>query len=471
MGDDVLTMITALVLASTLAASAGPADGIAPGVLAERVPLPDRPEESYALYLPSSYSPARPTPILYAFDPRARGRVPVERFQAAAERYGWAVAGSNASRNHIAVTDIVSRLWDDTHRRLAIDERRVYTTGFSGGARVASGMALAARGLVAGVIAYGAGLPSGARVDKDARFVLFGGAGRDDFNLPEMRRLAAALDAASIPNRLEIWEGGHEWASPELCARALEWLELRAMRAGTRAKDEGLVESWALRDAQRARQRETAGAIVEAADAFASLADDFRGLRDTADYEQAAARLRGSRAYKDDLRAQKAEDARQVQLMNELGQAIQQLVGDADGRLLTALATLRASVADLRRTSEKQDAGREGHVARRALFGAWAQAFEASSSLRGRKEYRRAADMLALAGEIRPLGPGQLYELARLHSLGGQDRQALQALERAIGSGFRDVEALLREPDLERVRRSPAFAALVERARAAPKVE
>jgi hypothetical protein len=332
-------------------------------------------------------------------------------------------------------------------------------------------MALAARGLVAGVIAYGAGLPSGARVDKDARFVLFGGAGRDDFNLPEMRRLAAALDAASIPNRLEIWEGGHEWASPELCARALEWLELRAMRAGTRAKDEGLVESWALRDAQRARQRETAGAIVEAADAFASLADDFRGLRDTADYEQAAARLRGSRAYKDDLRAQKAEDARQVQLMNELGQAIQQLVGDADGRLLTALATLRASVADLRRTSEKQDAGREGHVARRALFGAWAQAFEASSSLRGRKEYRRAADMLALAGEIRPLGPGQLYELARLHSLGGQDRQALQALERAIGSGFRDVEALLREPDLERVRRSPAFAALVERARAAPKVE
>jgi len=463
-------MITALVLASTLAASAGAADGLTPGVLAERVLLPDHPEESYALYLPSSYSPARPTPILYAFDPRARGRVPVERFQAAAERYGWAVVGSNASRNRIDVTDIVRRLWDDTHRRLAIDERRVYMTGFSGGARVASGLALNARGLVAGVVAFGAGFPAGARAGKDVPFAVFGGAGLDDFNLPEMRQLAADLDAAGAANRLEIWEGGHEWAPAELCALALEWLELRAMRAGTRAKDDALVERWAVRDAERARRHETTGAIVEAVDAFDSLVEDFRGLRDTSAYAEAAARLRVTRGYKDAVRAQRSDDRYQVQLMNDLGAAIQQLMGDEDGRL-AVLPRLRGTVADLRRASEKQDPGREGHVARRALFGAWAQALEASSSLRVRKEYHRAAETLALAGEIRPLGAGQLYELARLHSLGGQERQALQALERAIGSGFRDVEALLLEPDLERVRRSPAFAALVERARAAPKVE
>jgi predicted esterase len=190
-------------LASLLAAPSRAADGITPGVLVERIPVSAAPQESYAVYLPSGYSPSRPTPILYAFDPHARGRAPVERFQAAAERYGWAVVGSNNSRNGIAVTDIVSRLWDDTHRRLAIDERRVYMTGFSGGARVASGIALSSQGLVAGVIAFGAGLPSGVQPVKNAPFVFFGGAGRDDFNLPEMRQLAADLDNASIPNRLE----------------------------------------------------------------------------------------------------------------------------------------------------------------------------------------------------------------------------------------------------------------------------
>lgn len=463
-------VVIAGTLVGAVASSTPAADDISPGVLVERVSVAAYPQESYALYLPSNYSPARPSPILYGFDPRARGRVPVERFQAAAERYGWAVVGSNASRNGIDITDIVRRLWQDTHSRLAIDERRVYTAGFSGGARVASGIALASPGVVAGVIAFGAGLPAGARVGREVPLVLFGAAGDDDFNLPEMRQLAADLDAASLPNRLEIWDGGHEWAPPELCTLAVEWLELGAMRAGTRARDDRLVEQWAVRDEERARRRETAGAAVEAALAFDSLAEDFRGLRETTAYREAAARIRGSRAYKDSLRAQREDDRRHTRLANDLGAAMQQLTGDTEGRF-AALTALRGSIADLRRASEKENAGREGHVARRALSGAWVQALEASSALRARKEYRRAAEALAIADEIRPVGAGQLYELARLHALAGEDRKALEALERAVERGFRDVEALQKEPDFEGIRRSAPFGALVERARAGPGAE
>jgi predicted esterase len=460
-----------LALALGLASVAQAAETLTPGVLTERVPIASHPEESYALYLPSSYSPTRPSPILYAFDPRARGRVPVERFQAAAERYGWIVAGSNASRNRIAVTDIVARLWDDTHKRLALDDGRVYTTGFSGGARVASGMALGARGRVAGVVAYGAGFPSGARAGKDVPFILFGGAGRDDFNLPEMRQLAADLDAAGVAHRLEVWDGGHEWAPVELCTLSLEWLELAAMRAGTRAKDDALVERWMGRDVARARQRETAGALVEAAEAFDSLIQDFRGLRDTAEYAQAAARLRGSKAYKDELRNQKADDGRQARLTMELGTAIQQLSGDADDGRVAALTSLRASIASLRRESEKQDGGRQAHLARRVLSGAWAQAFEASSGLRAGGEYRRAAETLTLAGEIRPLAAGQLYELARLHALCKQDAQALKDLAAAIEAGFRDADAMAQEPDFDRIRRGAEFPALLDRVRTSPRIQ
>jgi poly(3-hydroxybutyrate) depolymerase len=440
--------------------------GIAPGALVERVPCAADPRETYALYLPSSYGPGRPFPILYCFDPRARGQEPVERFRAAAERYGWIVVGSNASRNGIPVTDIVSRLWDDTHRRFAIDERRVYTAGFSGGARVASGIALSSRGLVAGVMAFGAGLPSGARVErnKDMPIAFFAGAGRDDFNLLELRQLAVELDAASIPNRLEVWDGGHEWAPPELCTLAVEWLELAAMRAGTRTKDGALVEQWARRDEERARQHENAGALVEAAAAFHSLVEDFRGLRETGTYAQDAARIRASKAYKDDARAQRDDDRRQLQITDGLAAAIQGLLGEADGRL-SALTTLRASIADLRRASASPSSGRQGQVARRSLNSAWVQALEASSALRARKEYRPAAQALALALEIKPGSVGQFYELARLYALGGEERAALQALRSAVEHGFKDVEALRTEPDLERIRRSPEFAVLVERAR------
>jgi hypothetical protein len=285
-----------------------------------------------------------------------------------------------------------------------------------------------------------------------------------------MRQLAADLDAASIPNRLETWDGGHEWAPADLCTLALEWLELGAMRNAARMRDTALIEQWARRDEERARRYESTGAAVEAARAFDSLAADFRGLRDTTGYAESAARVRGTRAYKDALKAQRDDEHRQSYLAGELGAAIRVLSGEAEGPA-TSMSSLRSAIAELRGAADKPDGGREAHVARRVLGGAWVQALEASNALRASKEYRRAADALAVAGEVRPLGAGQLYELARLRALSGDTRQALQALTRAVEAGFSDVAALQNEPDLERLRRSPDFAGLLERARSAKKIE
>src|SRR5215510_2236266 len=61
------------------------------GQVIERVICKNSPEQTYALYLPSNYSSSRTWPLLAAFDPGARGKVPVERFKEAAERYGYIV--------------------------------------------------------------------------------------------------------------------------------------------------------------------------------------------------------------------------------------------------------------------------------------------------------------------------------------------------------------------------------------------
>ena len=69
-------------------------DSIPRGQIVERIEALDDSSQSYALYLPSNYTPDRKWPVLYAFDPGARGSVPVERFKEAAEKYGWIVLGS-----------------------------------------------------------------------------------------------------------------------------------------------------------------------------------------------------------------------------------------------------------------------------------------------------------------------------------------------------------------------------------------
>ncbi len=110
------------------------------GQIIERVTCLHYSDQSYALYLPAQYQPGHSCPILFAFDPGARGRRPLECFRAGAEQYGVILMGSNNSRNGPLepVIQAARALWDEAHSRFSIDEDRVYLAGFSGGARVAA---------------------------------------------------------------------------------------------------------------------------------------------------------------------------------------------------------------------------------------------------------------------------------------------------------------------------------------------
>ncbi len=109
---------------------------IARGKIVDRLATIDDPQQSYALYLPSQYSPDRRWPVLYVFDPFARGKTAVEVYQAAAEKYGYIVAGSNNSKNGPVAEQLEAAriLWNDTHRRFAIDKDRCTWRGISGDA-------------------------------------------------------------------------------------------------------------------------------------------------------------------------------------------------------------------------------------------------------------------------------------------------------------------------------------------------
>ena len=96
----VVCLAFALESASSFAAQAPQADATLPhGVVIPSVACAAKPEQTYALYLPSQYTPDRRWPVLFAFDPAARGRVAVEVLREAAEKYGYVVAASNNSRN------------------------------------------------------------------------------------------------------------------------------------------------------------------------------------------------------------------------------------------------------------------------------------------------------------------------------------------------------------------------------------
>lgn len=208
-----------------LAVSALADEEIPKGRVIERVVCSGDRSQSYALYLPATYSREHAWPILYCLDPAARGRAPVERFQEAAERAGFIVAGSNNSRNGPldVARDAIRWLLTDTHQRFAIDDSRTYAAGFSGGARLA--LAWAGNGRIAGVIACGAGF--GTSIPKDIPFRIYATAGVDDFNYDEVFAMSSELSRRGVPLRFAQFAGGHDWLPETLAGEALDFISAR----------------------------------------------------------------------------------------------------------------------------------------------------------------------------------------------------------------------------------------------------
>src|SRR3989475_5946538 len=128
-----------LTLTVALRASIVLAQDLPRGQVVDEVKCAGDPTQSYALYLPSNYSPDRAWSLLVAFHPAARGRAMVETYRAAAEKYGYVVAGAKNSRNgawEVAAASIRA-MSADLGERFSIDADRFYLTRLSRGARVA----------------------------------------------------------------------------------------------------------------------------------------------------------------------------------------------------------------------------------------------------------------------------------------------------------------------------------------------
>jgi hypothetical protein len=329
------------------------------GTIVDSVTCAEDPTQTYALYLPSSYSRERAWSVLIAFHPAARGRAMVEKYQAAAELYGYIVAGSNTSRNGpIAVSAAsVRAMSGDLGQRFSIDSDRIYLTGLSGGARIAMQVALGNRN-IAGVIASSAGYPD-AKPRSSLAFPVFGTAGIDDFNYIEMRQLDRKLTS---PHHLEVFNGGHTLPPDPVALDAIEWMELQAMKAGRKPKDEALIDRLLEKRRKRIAESADAATTVHLLDA---LSDDFKGLRDVAAEGARARELARQPDVKKALSRERSSDDGEIRLLDEIF-GLEAGLNDAS-RHDTSLSRLREQLARFARVADAPTESPERSQARRIM--------------------------------------------------------------------------------------------------------
>ena len=316
--------------------------------------------QRYALYLPSYFSLSRQWPVILAFDGGGRGREGVERYRAAAEKYGYVLAGSNNSRNgpwNVGL-DAAAAMTADIKRRFPVDLKRMYTAGMSGGARVAI-MVAQNSPEIAGVLASSGGYST--TFHESERFPFFGSAGTEDFNYSEMRVVDRRMTS---PHRVEVFEGGHTWLPIEMATSGVEWMEIQAMKNGLRPRDETLVAE--LYSKRVARADAQPGSLARMRE-LKQIAADFEGLRDVAKVVESAAALEGRQDVAAALTAEQAEDAREVRVKNEADWLVRQLgwPESADA----ALVSMKSFVASLLVVARQEADSSERRIARRVVAG------------------------------------------------------------------------------------------------------
>ena len=342
------------------------------------------PSQSYALYLPSHYSPNRARAVIFALDPAARGRLPVTRFQPGAENYDYIVAGSNNSRNGSWETSLaaVQAMVADVTQRFAIDRKQMYLAGFSGGARVAMQVALSTP-QIAGVIASSAGFPD-STPRKSVPFVIFATAGTEDFNYIEMRRLDRAL---TTPHHLAVFEGGHGWPPNELAGEAIEWLEIQAMKSGRRTADPAIVDrAFARRIAQTNAQTNE----LDTSRALQALAADFEGLRDVTNFADRLASMRRQKPVREAAKKELEMEQREEHMLTDLIALEAQLASPAARN--ATLSALRSRLTNLADGASAAEDSPERRLARRLLRGTLVRSIEFHQD----PEYRKLLDTLKL---------------------------------------------------------------------------
>jgi hypothetical protein len=437
-------------------------EGLAKGQIIERVVCQNAAAQSYALYLPSNYTPDRKWPILYCFDYIGDGKLPVRRFKEGAERYGYIVAGSNNSRNGVIEhsLDAFKAVWADTHTRFSVNDERVYTAGFSGGARIASLIASFYR--VEGVIACGAGFQAGLSPGQKTLFTFFATVGSDDFNFPEMKSLEKSLNKRRIVNRLVEFEGWHTWAPTELCMTALGWMEIHAMKRHKRDKDEALINSLFNEWLEEAIAIEQNGRPYEAYLRLKSLAADFNGLKDVSAVETMVANRKKSDEVSRAVKEEEDQARKQKELEDEIWAYTDRF--DDPETQVTAFARLQERIRELRRDFEAPNPSARRRVVRRALTHLFEILYE-RGTVRYANNYPLAIKYLEIAVEINPVDTRASYRVACMYSMKGEKKKALAALKSAVDKGFVNLAALETNKELDPIRQEVEFQRILARLR------
>jgi dienelactone hydrolase len=193
---------------------------------------------NYSFYLPSGYNGKEALPVVFFVDPKGNGTQPLSNYKDLANKYGYILIGSNLIKNGLPATytsALFEALLNEVRSRFLIDEKRLFTSGFSGGAKLAILFAQQYREII-GVAACGASLPLMSNHEPSYYYV--GIVGDKDFNYLESYQTFSVFDQKGYDYTSVVFNGEHEWPPLASFEAAFTGFEIYSIKTERTTKNE-----------------------------------------------------------------------------------------------------------------------------------------------------------------------------------------------------------------------------------------
>lgn len=442
------------------------------GHVAEKIVSRSDPAMSYALYLPAAYSKARKWPLLIAMDPRGRALIPMELYREEAEKLGYIIVSSYNTQSDAAWAPNVSAMKaivSDIPQMFAIDDRRIYLTGFSGTAMGGWSFANNLSPHVAGLINFCGAVYDWSKPLKGAGYSFFGASGTKDFNYEDMRTLDKTLDGIGISHRIVYFDGEHEWGPKQTCAEGLDWMELQAMKSNLRPRDQKWIDGLFESRMHVAQAFESSGDSFEASREYESIERDFTGIEPLEPVAAKIKSLADAKAVKETMRKMDRLADDQQEFVQKLFAYLNEAHFPTEPKAEVDRMNDLQIPALLKQASNSND-----HLkalwAQRMLEIAFVQtSFYVPRKYLESKDAPRAIKVLALAERIKPDNQRVLYMKAWASVVANNEEDALKLLTRmAELSYIPSADALANDPNFAPLQKNPAFVRLLDQLRSDP---
>ncbi|HZK95514.1 MAG TPA: hypothetical protein VFC67_15005 [Prolixibacteraceae bacterium] len=184
-------------------------------------------KNTYEVYIPERKNASDKLPLLVIIDAHGSGKFALNKFKQAANQYPSVLIASNLVKNGFeGYEGAIQTLIEDVHQKYPVGET-VFITGFSGGARMALGYALAHH--QNGLILCGA-LANPDQINA-LHCPVISISGMDDFNFIETAQYLFQEQSTPGNLKIELTNASHAWPDSQMLANAFGFLRISCMAA------------------------------------------------------------------------------------------------------------------------------------------------------------------------------------------------------------------------------------------------